>query len=148
MKFEVENRAITEAYTTIKKASRELKPELFTKAIEDLVKDTFDGEYRIVQLQGKCNHEEDELYKYDEVLCDIDIQREILGEEVGAPYNISIRSLKTTSRDNAVLNIISIRGNYAIIPHSGWVLGSYDEHEIKSNILYLAFCLNKFFNHK
>lgn len=47
MKFEIENHVITEAYTTIKKASRECKPELLLKAIEDLVEDTFGDEHYV-----------------------------------------------------------------------------------------------------
>ena len=35
MKFEIENHVITEAYTTIKKASRELEPGFFLKQLRN-----------------------------------------------------------------------------------------------------------------
>ena len=46
------------------------------------------------------------------------------------------------------MNIISIGGMYRAFPNSDWEMSAKDEHELKGAILYLTFCLNKFFNHK
>nr|DAU41724.1 MAG TPA: hypothetical protein [Caudoviricetes sp.] len=149
MEFKVENRDITEAYTTIKKASRELKPELLLKAIEDLVYNTFGDEHYVSLKKVKeYNGEDDTCFHSKKIGCDINVYRSDDDGEDCVPYNISIDSVRISNDDNNLAYLISIGGIYQTLPGSAWALASTHEHGIRSMILYVMFCLNKFFNHK
>lgn len=64
------------------------------------------------------------------------------------PYILNIKSVRANLGGDEYVNLISIGGVYIAFPNSKWTMTSSREHEIKSMILYLTFCLNKFFNHK
>ena len=149
MEFKVENRDITEAYTTIKKASRELKPELLIKAIEDLVYNTFGDEHYVSLKKMKEYAREDNMPFYSQKIgCDINVYRANDDGENPVPYNISIDSSRISNDENNLEYLISVGGIYRNFPGSAWALASTHEHGVKSMILYITFCLNKFFNHK
>ncbi len=150
MKFEIENHVITEAYTTIKKASRELKPGLFLEAIEKLIADTFGDNFYILQRFHEYNGQNDTCFRSREVGCDMRIHQMGSNEDNEIPYILNIKSVRTNygGDGDGYVYLISIGGGYIAFQDSKWVTTSSHEHEIKSMILYLTFCLNKFFNHK
>lgn len=69
-------------------------------------------------------------------------------EDNEIPYILNIKSVRANYGGDGYAYLISIGGGYIAFPDSKWVTTSAHEHEIKSMILYLAFSLNKFFNHK
>lgn len=148
MKFEIENHVITEAYTTIKKASRELEPGFLLEAIEKLIKDTFGDDFYILQRFHEYNGQNDTCFRSREVGCDMRIHRMGSNTDNEVPYIMNIRSVRANYAGERYVNIISIGGVYHAFPNSDWAMSTEDEHELKSAILYLTFCLNKFFNHK
>ena len=148
MKFEIENQVITEAYTTIKKASQELKPGLFLEAVEKLIKDTFGDDYYILHRVHDYDGQNNTCFRSCEVGCDMRLHRMGSDEDNEIPYILNIKSVRTNYGGDGYVYLISIGGGYIAFPDSKWVTTSSHEHEIKSMILYLAFSLNKFFNHK
>lgn len=148
MKFEIKNHVITEAYTTIKKASRELEPGFFLEAIEKLIKDIFGDDFYILQRFHEYNEQNDTRFRSREVGCDMRIHR--MGSDIDneIPYILNIKSVRANLGGDEYVNLISIGGVYTAFPDSKWTMTSSREHEIKSMILYLTFCLNKFFKHK
>ncbi len=148
MKFEIENSVITEAYTTIKKASRELKPILFLEAIEKLIKDTFGDDYYILHRVNDYDGQNNTCFRSHAIGCDMRVHRMGSNEDNEVPYIMNIKSVRTNIGGDEYVNLISIGGVYIAFPNSKWTMTSSREHEIKSMILYLAFSLNKFFNHK
>lgn len=148
MKFEIENHVITEVYTTIKKASRELKPVLFLEAIEKLITDTFGDDYFILHRIHEYDGRDNTCFRSHAIGCDMRVHRMGANEDNEVPYIINIRSVQANYGGDGYVDLISIGGIYSVLPNSGWAMSMEDEHEIKSAILYLTFCLNKFFNHK
>lgn len=148
MKFEIENHVITEAYTTIKKASRELKPVLFLKAIEKLIKDTFGDDYYILHRVNDYDGQNNTCFRTQEIGCNMRIHRMGFDVDNEIPYILNIKSVRANLGGDEYVNLISIGGVYITFPNAKWTMTSSREHEIKSMILYLTFCLNKFFNHK
>ena len=148
MKFEIENHVITEAYTAIKKASRELKPGFLLEAIEKLIKDTFGDDFYILQRFHEYNGQNDTCFRSREVGCDMRIHRMGSNIDNEIPYILNIKSVRANLGGDEYVNLISIGGVYIAFPDSKWTMTSSREHEIKSMILYLAFSLNKFFKHK
>lgn len=148
MKFEIENHVITEAYTTIKKASRELKPVLFLEAIEKLIKDTFGDDYYILHRIHDYDGRDNTCFRSHSIGCDMRVHRMGSNEDNEVPYIMNIKSVRANYAGERYVNIISIGGMYRAFPNSDWAMSTEDEHELKSAILYLTFCLNKFFNHK
>lgn len=148
MEFKVENRGITEAYVTIKKATRELNPILFLEAIEKLITDTFGDEYYILHKIHKYDGQDDTCFRAHSIGCDMNIHRMDSDINQDIPYNINIRSVKANYGSDGLVTLISIGGIYRAFQNSEWSMSSSKDYELKSMILYLAFCLNKFFNHK
>lgn len=148
MKFEIENHVITEAYTTIKKASRELKPILFLETIEKLIKDTFGDDYYVLHRVDEYDGQNNTCFRSLEIGCVMRIHRMNSSEDNEIPYILNIKSARANLGGDEYANLISIGGVYTAFPDSKWTMTSSREYEIKSMILYLAFCLNKFFNHK
>ena len=148
MKFEIENHVITEAYTTIKKASRELKPVLFLEAIEKLIKDTFGDDYYILHRVNGYDGQDNTCFRSHAIGCDMRVHRMGSSEDNEVPYIMNIRSVRANYGGDECVYLISIGGAYRVFPNSDWAMSTEDEHELKSAILYLTFCLNKFFNHK
>ena len=148
MKFEIENHIITEAYTTIKKASRELKPVLFLEAIEKLIMDTFGDDYYILHRVDEYDGQDNTCFRSHAIGCDMRVHRMGSSEDNEVPYIMNIRSVRANYGGDGYVYLISIGGIYRKFPNSDWAMSTEDEHELKSAILYLTFCLNKFFNHK
>ena len=148
MKFEIDNHIITKAYTTIKKASRELEPGFLLEAIEKLIKDTFGDDFYILQRFHECNGQNDTCFSSREVGCDMRIHRTGSSVDNEIPYILNIKTVRANLGGDEYVNLISIGGVYIAFPDSKWTMTSSCEHEIKSMILYLAFSLNKFFKHK
>ena len=69
-------------------------------------------------------------------------------EDNEVPYIMNIRSVRANYGGDGYVDLISIGGMYHAFPNSDWSMSTKNEHELKGVILYLAFCLNKFFNHK
>lgn len=148
MKFEIENHVITEAYTTIKKASRELKPILFLEAIEKLIKDTFGDDYYILHRVHDYDRRDNTCFRSQAIGCDMRVHRMGSDEDNEVSYIINIRSVRANYAGERYVNIISIGGMYRAFSGTDWAMSTEDGHELKSAILYLTFCLNKFFTHK
>ena len=148
MEFKVENRDITEACTTIMKATSELNPILFLEAVEKLITDTFGDEYYVLHKIHKYDGQDDTCFRTHSIGCDMNIHRMDSDINQDIPYNINIRSVKANHGNDGLVTLISIGGIYRAFPNSEWSMSSSKEYELKSMILYLTFCLNKFFNHK
>lgn len=148
MKFEIENHVITEAYTTIKKASRELEPGFFLEAIEKLIKDTFGDDFYISQRFHEYDERNYTSFLPHDIGCDMQVHRMGSSEDNEVPYIMNIRSVQANYGGDEYVDLISIGGMYRAFPNSDWSMSTKNEHELKGVILYLAFCLNKFFNHK
>lgn len=152
MEFKVENRLITETSVTLSKAARELKPILFLEAIEKLIKETFGDEYFIFHKIREYDDKEDTCFNSHHVGCEFRVHRMENSGEDDIPYIINIDSMRLKNYSDfkdANIYSICVGGIYRAFPDSHWELStSTGGHGLKSTILYLAFCLNKFFNHK